>query len=334
MRSSIRAVYEAVVSLPSTHLDALEHHLGQSAQDIEAALLELRGLGLIEASQMTDGQWRAVAPTLAIGRRIAEAEQVISSRLAGLSADRALMTSLDDVYRQGKADPHSVLRLADRDEVLAHLGELVETVSFEVAAFVTNFPSPEAVTEAKNLDALMIERGVQLRTLCLDGFRRDRRVRKALLDSAALGVDVRTLAALPTRMIIFDRTHAVIAVDPDDPARGALVMSHRAVVNLLVDLFERHWLEATPFIDEPALEPSAEPRLSPMEHHVLRMLAKGIKDESIARTTGQSVRTVRRIISTLSEKVGARSRFDLALRAAGNGWVSVPHGRAGRDDHG
>ena len=57
---------------------------------------------------------------------------------------------------------------------------------------------------------------------------------------------------------------------------------------------------------------------------ILDLLALGYKDDAIARSTGQSTRTVRRVIAGLSITLKARSRFDLALRAAARGWVNSP----------
>lgn len=329
MELGTQQVYEVMAGLDHALAEGLALRLERDVQQVTDSLAELRGLGLIEESQVVDGAWRAVAPTLAIGRQISERESEIAHQLAKVSEHRELLGTLNEIYRRAQTDPHAIVRLADRDGVLAHMGALVETVTTEVAAFVTRAPGTTGMAQAHELDSYLLDKGVALRTLCLDSFRRDRRMSKSLRASAAMGSQVRTLPALPTRMIIFDREQAVIATDPSDPSEGALLIAHSAAVALFVDLFERYWAEAQPFLDrpDPALSPDASAtraaELSPMELYILRMLSTGVKDDAIARSTGQSVRTVRRVISALSEKVGARGRFDLALHAAARGWVSL-----------
>ena len=49
---------------------------------------------------------------------------------------------------------------------------------------------------------------------------------------------------------------------------------------------------------------------------ILRLLAAGQKDESVARALGVSVRTVQRKIQTLQRGFGAASRFQLGAISA------------------
>ncbi|MYV72152.1 hypothetical protein GT043_40825 [Streptomyces sp. SID2131] len=54
---------------------------------------------------------------------------------------------------------------------------------------------------------------------------------------------------------------------------------------------------------------------------MLRLLAQGYTDEAAARRLGISLRSERRLISELMEKLGAQSRFQLGRRAVENGYV-------------
>lgn len=58
-----------------------------------------------------------------------------------------------------------------------------------------------------------------------------------------------------------------------------------------------------------------------MERTVLRMMASGNLDEVISRHIGVSVRTTRRIISDLSARLGAGSRFQAGVEALRRGWL-------------
>jgi DNA-binding NarL/FixJ family response regulator len=57
---------------------------------------------------------------------------------------------------------------------------------------------------------------------------------------------------------------------------------------------------------------------------LIRLLGLGLKDESIARYLGCSLRTVRRRVSHLMEVHGAQTRFQLGVAAAGQDLVAVP----------
>ncbi|WP_324605955.1 helix-turn-helix transcriptional regulator [Streptomyces sp. NRRL S-813] len=64
--------------------------------------------------------------------------------------------------------------------------------------------------------------------------------------------------------------------------------------------------------------------LSGRERQVLELLADGQLDESIARKLNISVRTCRRIIASLMDRLEARSRFQAGVIAVARGWMEVP----------
>ncbi|MFK0169623.1 helix-turn-helix transcriptional regulator [Streptomyces sp. NPDC090306] len=60
------------------------------------------------------------------------------------------------------------------------------------------------------------------------------------------------------------------------------------------------------------------------ERLVLQLLADGHLDEGIARRLNVSVRTCRRIIAALMDRLDARSRFQAGVIAASRGWMDGP----------
>lgn len=133
---------------------------------------------------------------------------------------------------------------------------------------------------------------------------------------AAIGEQVRVLPEVPTRLAIVGSNRALFP-DPPGPANERrIMMRHPGVVALLTDWFDRMWDSAV-----------ALPRLAGGErqHDVRRLLlaelARGARDEQIARTLGMSLRTVRRRIAELMVELGADSRFQAGLEAARRGWV-------------
>jgi len=63
--------------------------------------------------------------------------------------------------------------------------------------------------------------------------------------------------------------------------------------------------------------------LTDQESVVLRLLAEGHTDDVIARRLGVSARTVRRIVTVVMRRLGARSRFAAGVHAVRRGWLAA-----------
>jgi len=326
------AIYAGVLNALLMEPGADAHLLGRLADledaQVSDAIAELSDLGILRrrfgAEGPADGGWDLVHPRAALNDLVLDGERQLSEQLASVSRTRSLVEGLSTVFGHSghPASGAGVTILPRREDVITRLGELVSNVQEEVCSFVTQQPSLENAQEGLGLDRELMQRGVALRSLCLEVFYNDAKVAKHLLDSASAGVRIRTRPTLPGRMVIIDRSVAVVARDPEDSVSGAVLIEQRGVVRLLHNLFEMHWDQATPIVATPPKPQAGVAR--PMELAILDLLALGYKDDAIARSTGQSTRTVRRVIAGLSDTLQARSRFDLALRAAARGWVNSP----------
>jgi len=69
-------------------------------------------------------------------------------------------------------------------------------------------------------------------------------------------------------------------------------------------------------------EPSVEP-LTPREHEVLRLAARGYTNKAIAVQLGISDRTVQGHLANVFAKLGASSRTEAVMRAVQLGWITV-----------
>jgi DNA-binding NarL/FixJ family response regulator len=133
----------------------------------------------------------------------------------------------------------------------------------------------------------------------------------ALLDA---GVQVRLAAAVSASFVVVDRTTAAVAIDPAHPYGATLLTHAPGIVGTLVAAFQRYWSLASPAGRGPG------PR-STAEAEVLHCLADGMTDDSIARQLGICSRTVGRHVTRMMDVLGARSRFELGLRARQAGWL-------------
>jgi DNA-binding CsgD family transcriptional regulator len=142
--------------------------------------------------------------------------------------------------------------------------------------------------------------------------------------------ELRLLAGAAAELTVIDRTVAILPVDGAAgrvgriPASGrgipAAVLRLPAVIDAVVAQFESLWAAAAPAA-----------ALGGREQHLLALLAAGLTDESAAARLGVSVRTVRRTMSSIMDRLGARSRFEAGLKAARRDRDTSMTGHAGAD---
>ncbi|MCZ9342383.1 helix-turn-helix transcriptional regulator, partial [Streptomyces sp. TRM76130] len=87
---------------------------------------------------------------------------------------------------------------------------------------------------------------MSLRSLFLDSARSHPATNRYLKELSRAGGQVRTSSLLPTRMLLYDGSTAVVPLDAQDTAQGAVVVHDRPLVNLLSDLFSLYWAQARP----------------------------------------------------------------------------------------
>ncbi|MGD3112900.1 helix-turn-helix domain-containing protein [Streptomyces sp. YGL11-2] len=94
-----------------------------------------------------------------------------------------------------------------------------------------------------------------------------------------------------------------------------MLLRDTALVNLYYQLFEQTWAQLA---DKPAASvvDADLQALREREREMLDLLAAGLTDEMISRRTGVSVRTIRRTVAALMDRLGARSRFQAGALAA------------------
>jgi DNA-binding CsgD family transcriptional regulator len=185
-------------------------------------------------------------------------------------------------------------------------------------------PAESVIGAFRRADQENLRRGVPYRVIFPDSARLTGR----LSSMALAGAEVRTDAQVPMDALVIDRTTAVLPADRATTGRnpGVAVFRLPSVVGAAVQLFERAWPTAVP------LTPSGLPRkteLTVRERELLTLLSSGSTDESAAAQLGISVRTVRRMIADIMNRLGARSRFQAGVKAAGRGWLLDRVERAG-----
>jgi DNA-binding CsgD family transcriptional regulator len=177
--------------------------------------------------------------------------------------------------------------------------------------------APEA---ARPLFRRMTSRGVDVKVLYPAAARLDPGIVGYAQWVTGLGAAVRaTAAAAPPTTAVFDRLPALLPLAQEDRTRGAARFTDPAVVGTLAWLFHEVRRHADPLGEQ---GPGADDGpLAEVERRLLRLLADGETDDSAARQLALSVRSERRIIASLMDRLGAVGRFQAGHRASLRGWL-------------
>lgn len=135
---------------------------------------------------------------------------------------------------------------------------------------------------------------------------------------AEAGELVRIVASVPTRIAILGTGVALIPDRWGGSTGRRLVVREHGLVGALAALFESVWERA---VTVPGLAGSLDVDAGGRQRLLLQQLARGAKDEQIARALGVSLRTVRRRVAEIMEDLGAESRFQAGAEAVRRGWL-------------
>lgn len=166
---------------------------------------------------------------------------------------------------------------------------------------------PGSLAKATLRDLGLLERGAKMHTLYQHSARRSSVTHKYVAAVTARGAEVRTLDEFFNRMIVVDRRVAVI---PHQEQVGvAVIVREPAVVDYLVDVFERSWERARPFTNK---ETSLMKDIASEQRAMtMRMLIEGHSDPVSAKRLGVSPRTYAGYVADLKTEYEAETRFQL-----------------------
>lgn len=210
------------------------------------------------------------------------------------------------------------------DAVLQRAEQLEATAQKEVLAFDKPPYVMDAIENPLELEALA--RGVRFRGVYEESALSVPGSLEHLRAMAAAGEEARTVSVLPMKLAIADAKLGLVPLRLSGSAPVGAVLVHASpLLDALVALFEITWERGVPL---PLLDETADLRVlpTPDDRLLLALLAAGHKDQTVARELGIGVRTVERRLGRLMTHLGARTRFQAALLAAGQSWVEAPAG--------
>jgi DNA-binding CsgD family transcriptional regulator len=315
-------VYAAMLEHPDHGVTDLAGQLGLSEREVRAGLDELADLMLLRPSRETPGAFRVVSPQFGLEALLRRQEEDLARRAHQLAASKAAASEVIVQFAALTPEtPHdSVERLVGLDAIQGKLELLAAQASEECLSVMPGGAQSQAsLDSSRPLDADAARRGIALMTLYQDSVRNDPATFSYAHWLTGLGGQVRTAPQLPPRMLIFDRTIALTPIDPTNTRFGALCIREPGIVSSLVTIYQQAWDIAVPLGAE--RERDHATGLSAAERELLLLLSTGLTDETAAKRLGVSLRTVRRQMSALMERLGATSRFEAGLKAAQRGWL-------------
>jgi DNA-binding CsgD family transcriptional regulator len=322
---TVALVYETVLLTPTGDVAAVAAQLALPETSVADAVEHLVSTGLLRRDRAGARLVAGDSPHTIGAQLTAPAEFAVLHIRQQVAGVQQAMNRLMAAYLRAQAegdDRSYVEHVHGVAAVRAKLHDLLRDAEREVLAMQPGgTPRPGAVEESVPRDLEALRRGVSIRSLFQHTSRSTLLMQSYARSLSSAGGAVRTVAEIPSRMIAVDRKRVLIPL----PGRGgdASLVGDAAVVGHLIQEFELLWSTALPMDGTKEDEPAADlDRLDVVVRSVLRLLALGLKDETIARRLGMSVRTCRRHVADLMDRLGAASRFEAGVIAAQRGWIS------------
>ncbi|MFE6054078.1 helix-turn-helix transcriptional regulator [Kitasatospora sp. NPDC056446] len=304
------AVYRTTLRSPGLGVSAIAVGCGIDRESAAALLTRLQDLGMVTTA---DRRTFSGADPAAVVERLSRTRiSGLQGEIRQIASSRHLADSLLRDQRDGAREPVTELRhLTGLDQVVACVDELS---FFAREERLTTYPGPflaTALDDVRRRDLKYVRR-LRMRTIVHARALGCQDAGSFAAELSERGAQVRSTAEPLERMVIFDRHTAVVANDPEDITRGALLVRQPGLVSNLLTLFECRWSRSHGIAD--VLPSEAERR-------VLGTMARVDKDATGARELGMSLRSYRGHVATLMHRLGAPNRFRAALAARERNWL-------------
>lgn len=314
-------IYRHFLRNPDTSADDIHLLVHTEQDDARRSLDRLRELGLLHP----DSSIECVSPAdpgVALAR-------LTDARLNALHEELRRVMQARDLVDALRAEQGSRLPPVQGIEQLEGLSEIrnrIDDLAFFARDEILSVEpytklSAENIERSRPLDLRCLRRGVRIRNVVLAAALDDVPTRDYLRELVKRGAQIRVAENITERILVYDGRTALVPVDPQNTARGALLAHKSGLVSNIIALFEKIWTQADDLLTVTKEASDAVDGLSEIEQQVLISMCTVGKDEAGARELGISVRTYRRHVADLLQSLGAASRAQGALRARERGWI-------------
>lgn len=238
-------------------------------------------------------------------------------RLAEVARAQDLISDLTDGFLATPAptgEGPAVEVVESRDQLVHRLGELHASSRSEVAVMLPTAAEREPLHPCIREDVELLRRGVHYRLVAPASALGSPAVVEYVNALQEAGAEIRTAESLPLRLVIVDG-EKVVTRSQVEGLRRSVVIDGGLLAQLFTRVFEHSWSTAAPYTRRRRGGGSSAPVLSGTHRLVLRMMAAGTTDKSIARHLGYSDRTVRRFVAEILRVLETDNRLTAMVRA-------------------
>ena len=321
--------YRLAVEIGYYCQDRIAARSGLTRTQTSRAQHTLTALRLLHPAPEDPGTLIPVNPDAAAADLTAPAEMHIRELEQALTEVRTRMQTLAPTYQQARrrrsrTEPVDII--SNSGTLQAVHAQWAEQCTEMLAARPGGAQPPHLIEAARPTTLDQLRRDARVKHLYQHTMRNDLATASYANTITAAGAQVRTTDQLIDHMTIYNRELAVIPEqNPASAVPGAAVIREPTVVAFLCKVYDHLWDNATPYTPTaPTASPTdnADDADDRLKQAIIKFLAQGHKDETIARQLGMSVRTCRRHISQLMRETHSTSRFQaghtIALAARGS----------------
>ncbi|MFF5426851.1 MULTISPECIES: LuxR family transcriptional regulator [unclassified Streptomyces] len=307
-------VYPALLERAPAPLDAVGEAAGLSGAALAAAYGELVDAGLASAGTGSSDVVAPVPPAAGL-------EILGRHRAAELDESRITVGGAFESFRRQRLASYNdhLVEVVTGDAVGPRMRQAWASAREQIRQLDSPpyFPLPGATEDA----LATLARGVTQRVVySRASLEHPGNLTTSIEPCIEAGEQARVLPSVPVKLVIIDEAYALVSLSirEADVHNTMLVVQPCGLLSALVALFEQTWNNALPFHGGSAPRPGGPP---PADRRLLGLLAAGAPDEVIARELGVSRRTLFRRVQVLMARLGATSRFQMALQAQRAGWL-------------
>ena len=305
-------VYEALLDRSGATLADLERDLTLPSRKLQRVLNALEQKGLITRTSIPPRRHIPASPDIAV-------EALVLRRHDELRRARSEIQRLQERAAASAGEQRQMIELVTTREAERHVFEQMQHAAQHEVIFLERPPiliaGPEQPDET---EMRALSRGVRYRSIADRAFLELPSVLTRVREDMLAGEEVRVVSKLPFKMVMADRSIALIPLNLERPGSPTMLVRSSALLDALYAMFELLWNQAAPisFTREGAMSTGElAARLPEETEKLIPLLAAGLNDKTIAHELGISASTLNRRMAELMKSVDARSRFQL-------GWLA------------
>ena len=301
-------VYEALLARSGAPLSDLERDLTLPSRKLQRVLDALEQKGLITRTSSPPRRHIPASPDIAV-------EALLLRRHDELRRARGEIQRLQERAAASAGEQRQMIELVTTREAERHVFEQMQHAAQHELIFLERPPILIAGPEQPNeTEAKALSRGVRYRSIADHAFLELPGVLTRVREDIQAGEEVRVVSRLPFKMVMADRSIALIPLNLERPGSPTMLVRSSARLDALYAMFELLWNQAAPisFTRDGAMHTGElAARLPEETERLIPLLAAGLNDKAIAHELGISASTLNRRMAELMKSVDARSRFQL-----------------------